>query len=107
MKPEARIQRNIKDLLVQVGFNVWDTSQGYRKDPGGTRMTPGIPDLMMAGHGRTLLVEVKTEKGKLTPHQQLFNHEWNLHGGTCLVWRSVEDAWDYLVGEGIIEETGE
>ena len=105
MKPEARIQRNIRDLLVQVGFHVWDTSQGYRKDPGGTRMTPGLPDLVLSGHNHTLFVEVKTEKGKLTPHQQLFSHEWNLHGGTCLVWRSVEDAWDYLVGEGIIEET--
>ncbi len=107
MKPEARVSRNIRDLLVQVGFNVWSTEQGYRKERGGTRTSPGIPDLIAAGNNRTLFIEVKTEKGKLTPHQQLFNHEWNLHGGTCLVWRSVEDAWDWLAGEGLIDESPE
>lgn len=105
MKPEAQIQKAIKDLLVQVGFIVWDTSQGYRKERGGTRTSPGIPDLIACGQGHTLFVEVKTPKGKLTIYQEFFRQHWTENGGTSLVWRSVDDAWGWMVAEGIIEET--
>ena len=105
MKPEARISNDIRKLLQQVGFCVWSTEQGYRKDRGGTRMSPGIPDLIIAGQGHTLFVEVKTPKGKTTLHQRIFAEEWSANGGTSLVWRSDGDAWDWCVSEGIIEET--
>ena len=107
--PEAEIQKHIIELLRdKLEFNVWETSQGYRKDPGGTRMTPGIPDLIIAGHGHTLFVEVKAPKGgRLTDMQYLFRVRWTESGGTSLVWRSDSDAWDWCVSEGIIEETDE
>ena len=105
MRPEAKVQREIMEFMRLMNFSVWDTSQGYRKDPGGTRMTAGIPDLIFAGHDRTLFVEVKTDKGKLTMWQKLFRTTWTDNGGICLLWRSDRDAFDWLVAEGIIEET--
>lgn len=103
MKPEATVQAAIKRFMDTLGFAAWDTSQGYRKERGGTRMTPGIPDMIFAGHGRTFLVEVKTERGKLTPAQQLFRELWTANGGTSLVWRSDLDAFDWCASVGIIE----
>ena len=108
MKPEALIQKHIIELMRdKMGFAVWETSQGYRKDPGGTRTTAGIPDLIIAGYGHTLFVEVKTEKGAVTEAQAIFAAEWMDHGGTLLVWRSDHDAWDWLVDNGLIEEPPE
>ncbi len=105
MKPEAKISKGIQDVMSQAGFNVWSTEQGFRKERGGTRTSPGIPDLIIAGHGRTLFVEVKTANGKLTDWQEFFQKLWTKNGGTSLVWRSADDAFDWLVGEGIIQET--
>jgi len=107
MKPEARISKDIRELLTQTGFIVWNTEQGYRKERGGTRMSPGIPDLLAAGQGYTFLVEVKTPKGRLTVYQELFRQAWTAHGGISLVWRSVEDCWNWMVSEGIIGESPE
>lgn len=104
MKPEARIQKHIVELMHKLGFAVWDTSQGYRKERGGTRMTAGIPDLIIAGHGHTLFVEVKTPDGHEWVAQEVFRMEWTENGGTSLVWRSDGDAWDWCVSEGLIEE---
>lgn len=104
MKPEEKIQRAIVEFMRTVGFSVWDTSQGYRKERGGTRMTPGIPDLVICGHGHTIFVEVKTPKGKLTVYQHVFRSDWTKNGGTALVWRSSVEAFDWCVAQGIIEE---
>ena len=58
---EAAHQRLIVALLRLLGWSVYSLSQGYRKEKGGTRMTPGIPDLYaFHRHKRlTLWVEVK------------------------------------------------
>ena len=99
-RPEAQIRYSIRRLLVQkLGFAVWDMEQNRK-----TRQTPGFPDLVVIGHGLILFVEVKTPKGKLSEHQELFRDEVTANGGTYLVWRDVRDAWDYLVAEGIIKE---
>lgn len=58
---EAEVQRDIIRLLVGLGWIVYSLSQGYRKEKGGTRMTPGLPDLYAFHPGKklTLWVEVK------------------------------------------------
>jgi len=43
--PEAEIQKQVKNVYAVVGACLYDLSQGYRKERGGTRQTPGIPDL--------------------------------------------------------------
>lgn len=47
----------------------------------------GVPDLLVLDRERLLLVEVKTDKGKLTPEQVKFHAEWPTH-----IVRSVEDV---------------
>jgi len=101
---EAQIQREIVKLLRTIGFAVWETSQGYRKDRGGTRNTPGVTDLIIIGHNRVLFVEVKDAKGKLRPSQQVFRDECVANGIPWALWRDVRDAWDWTVHEGIIRE---
>ncbi len=105
MKPEKELSRDIISVLTMAGFLIWSTEQGFRSERGGTRTSPGIPDLLACGNGYTILVELKVGKNKLTIHQEFFRQQWTENGGTSLVWRSVDDAWKWLVSEGIIVES--
>ena len=51
---------------------------------------PGVPDLLVGYQGRTLLLEVKAEKGKLTIAQRAFFDTWL--GGPVRVVRCIDDA---------------
>lgn len=63
---EGVVQQQVKAYLAAQGCVVYDTSQGYRKDPGGTRMTPGIPDLIVwLPNNLSGWVEVKSHDGML------------------------------------------
>jgi hypothetical protein len=101
---EAAIQREIVAFVRQLGFAVYETSQGYRRDPGGTRCTAGIPDLYIIGHGFHLWVEVKAPKGKLRPSQEAFRVECLRNGVPWELWRDVRDAWDWGVRMGVVRE---
>ena len=101
---EAKIQREIVQLLRTIGFAVWETSQGYRRDPGGTRQTPGIADLLVIGHGRLMFVEVKAPKGKLRPSQEAFRDECIANSIGWHLWRDVMDAWAWAVAQDYIRE---
>lgn len=48
----------------------------------------GMPDLLIARHGIVRLVEVKTPKGTLTPHQVKMVDE----GWPVVILRSVDEA---------------
>lgn len=71
---ERDVQRSIVTLFKSCGGHIWETSQGYRKDPGGTRMTPGLSDLIVAfpRYRRVLFFEVKRPGGKRSAAQVLF-----------------------------------
>jgi len=104
---ESQISAEIRKFLRDVmHFSVYSTEQGYRKDRGGTRQTPGIPDLLCFGKGMFFFVEVKTPKGKLRESQEGFSQEC----AACdppvpyLVWRDVRDAFDWLVEIGVISQ---
>jgi len=49
----------------------------------------GVPDLLVGFRGRTLLMEVKTDDGRLTPQQVKFHQSWR--GQTAIV-RSIDEA---------------
>ena len=122
---EAQIQREIIKFLRSIGGAVWHTSQGFRRDPGGTRMTPGLPDLVvmfpeawrkhveterpgftklyLAPDGRWTFAEVKTPKGRLSPAQIVFRDESAKAGVPWELWRSVEDAAAWARALGIVE----
>jgi hypothetical protein len=53
----------------------------------------GVPDLLVGKHGHNLLLEVKTEKGKLTDPQITWHAEW---GGSVQIVQSIEQALDAL-----------
>lgn len=63
-RSEDSHQREMIGLLGSLGWRVYSLSQGYRKEKGGTRMTPGIPDLyaLHPSKGLTLWIEVKPPK---------------------------------------------
>lgn len=103
---EAAISREIQTFMKTIGFAVWSTEQGYRRDRGGTRMSAGIPDLYCVGHGIGLWVEVKTPKGKLTEAQEEFQRECWDNGILHQVWRDARDAFDFCVRQGIVVEAG-
>lgn len=101
---EAQIQRETVGFLRSIGCWVWQTSQGYRKDPGGTRMTAGLPDLYVVHEKAYTWAEMKTPKGKLSPAQAGFRDVCEMCGVPWHLWRDVRDAWDWAVSVGLIEE---
>jgi hypothetical protein len=99
---EADIQKNVKEFLRQIGCAVYDTSQGYRRDPGGTRTSPGIPDLIVIHPEAWTFAELKTHKGKLTVHQEGFRLACEDAGIPWELWRSAADSFDWAARVGLV-----
>ena len=58
---------------------------------------PGLSDIGgFMRDGRALFIEIKTEKGKVTPNQQAFLAEASKAGCVAFVARSVEDLKQHL-----------
>lgn len=53
----------------------------------------GVPDLLVGFRGRNYLVEVKSEKGKLTPDQEIFFQTWK---GQTMVFRNAEEIIEFF-----------
>lgn len=49
----------------------------------------GCPDLLIARGGKTALIEIKFEKGKLRESQEVFSRDWN---GRIEVARTLADV---------------
>lgn len=98
---EAEVQAGLVRLFRACGGVVYSTSQGYRKERGGTRMTPGLPDLVVffpRGTGRLLFFEVKRPGGKRSPAQEQF-------GKLCSELAATGgDDWDVFYGWGGLEQ---
>ena len=74
-------QQEIVDALCAVGCSVLDLSAVGR----------GCPDLAVSDrNGNLLLMEIKTEKGKLNKRQERWHREWK--GSPPFVVRSVDEA---------------
>lgn len=104
--PEARISREVQKFLKMIGGEVYSLEQGYRKERGGTRQTPGLPDLfvMFPAEQVWTWAELKGPKGKLTMHQLGFQMSCKEAGIPHEVWRDVRDAWEWARESGLIEE---
>jgi hypothetical protein len=103
-RTEAQVSKGIVEFLRTVGFAVYSVEQGYRKERGGTRQTPGIPDLIVMGHGLFTFAEVKRDGAKLRPAQEQFRDCAAENNVSWQLWRSSSDAFDWLVAVGFIEE---
>lgn len=53
----------------------------------------GCPDIMVGVRGVNLLMEIKTDKGKLTADQVIFHKSWP---GQVVVIRTLQDALDAI-----------
>jgi len=56
----------------------------------------GISDLIAVGHGKTVFIEIKTDKGKLSEHQESFRDHVESGGGTYIVARCIEDVQELI-----------
>ncbi len=107
---EKDIENNILAYLVSIGLFVWKAeSQGtydqklgiYRK--GNAYHRKGVPDILgVLPDGRFLGIEVKSERGILSPEQRFFIDKINSLGGLAFVAKSVEDARHNLIS--VIED---
>lgn len=78
-KKTDKNQQEIMDALRKVGASVSSLHT----------VGCGIPDLLVGYRGRNYLIEVKTDKGKITPAQIEFHGSWR---GEVHIVRSVDDA---------------
>lgn len=106
--PEGEIKRAIFDrlkyvprcsVLPQVVAGLWDEQRGIRKK---SQMRLGTPDILACIRGYFVAIEVKSPKGKLSPHQELLLEELRLAGAFCLVARSVDDLEQFLKSNGFV-----
>lgn len=91
---EADIQDAIRDYLRYTGWFVIRHQQGL----GCHR---GLADLSATKGGRTLWIEVKTARGRLSEWQERFRADIEAHGGVYIVARSPEDIQEALMREGL------
>ena len=65
------------------------------------RSQPGFPDLTLAKNGRTIFAELKTEKGKVRPAQQVWLNELQKNEQLeVFLWRpsNIDEIVDKLMG---------
>jgi hypothetical protein len=70
-RPDSN-QKKITDALTKIGASWYDASR-----------VGEIPDLIVGYRGCTTLMEIKTEKGKLSKRQLKWHEEWRGH--SCVV----------------------
>lgn len=107
LKGEALVSKEIRAFLKLIGCSVYSTEQGYRSERGGTRQTPGIPDLLVFNSRDSqvpfFFIEVKGPKGKLRDSQIVFRDECLRTGVPYLVAHDVRDVFDFMESNGDIE----
>lgn len=82
---ESDIQRQIKEYLQWHGWLVVKIHQSLGS-------YKGIADLYALKDGRHVWIEVKTQKGRLSEHQEKFRRDVISHGGKYIVARGIEDV---------------
>ena len=100
MTPERIVQNEICSYLTRIGvfffvhdsIGVFDPRRGVFRTNTNRYRRRGVSDLLGIFHGRPLAIEVKSAKGRLSPHQKEFLAAWESAGGIAIVARSVEDV---------------
>ena len=86
---EHALTFGIRHLLNMHG--IW-----HFKHWGGPLGEKGVADIIGCHDGRMFAIEIKTEKGRVTPYQQRFIDRVNDAGGLAFVARSIEDVTYHL-----------
>lgn len=97
---EKEVQQRIRTFLRDVvGLAVYNLSQ-----PRASKQTEGLPDLIALGRGHALFVEVKSPVGRQTEAQKRFEGYVADTPAEYVCWRSVGQAKDWAIENGLIEE---
>ena len=96
---EKDIERQICDYLAAKGYFFWkQANSGYfdgRTKRFRRHTSPycikGVSDIILILNGRFIGIEVKSERGRLSEHQEAFRDRVVKAGGLYLVCRSLED----------------
>lgn len=98
---EQDIKNSILDWLatqrqciawVTDSIGIWDpTKQIYRKRRG-KHARLGVSDIIACWNGQLLAIEVKSEKGRLSPEQKIFFEDITRVGGRVMLARSIDDV---------------
>jgi hypothetical protein len=109
-QPEKLIENQILHYLFKRGIFAWkNQSVGvfdpvkriYRKSNNPFHIK-GVSDILgIMNDGRILAIEVKTEKGRASPEQQLFIQKIKDRGGIAFVARSVYDVEKELTNDSL------
>ena len=98
MTPEAKLLKTIIARLKQMRTNGEPLWWLKLRMPG---QRAGVPDLLIVCNGRAIFVEVKSERGTLTPLQEHELGKIKAAGAMSLVARSVEEVERVLVDNGL------
>lgn len=100
--PEGRLLVDVVGNLRKLGWVVWNMEQNRR-----TRVTAGVPDLMVAHQDTFCAIELKAGSGKPTRHQLTFLRAFRRAGNDAFVaWSWGEVAWGltFLAGSDALPE---
>ena len=88
---EADVERAVIAVYASAGYVVYRLSQGFRAEPGGTRQTPGLPDLICLDPrgGPPIAHESKTPHG-YRDHQTLAAAPKPPTGGRVKDWTRAQ-----------------
>lgn len=87
---EGEFQGQVIHLAMLLG---WQVNHQRPAQVGGRWLTAtqghtGFPDLVLAHPTRgVIFAELKTQRGRLSPHQQAWQHALIAGGAECYVWR--------------------
>lgn len=90
MKPKPLTEKAIQIGIMQaLGYKGWRV---IKMPPSIYTSGKGIPDLLCMNWGVTVWIEVKTEKGKLSPTQEKMGNMITDAGGLYIVAKTVDFA---------------
>ena len=89
--PERELLERVRSLARVLGLLVYHTHDSRRSEP-------GFPDLVIAGHGRVLYAELKTQRGRLTDAQRLWISQLQDAGSEVHLWRP-QDLLDRTIAK--------
>lgn len=82
MIEESQLQKDVIDLAHKLGFLANHNYDSRRSGP-----DKGLPDLILAGQGRALFIELKKENGRTSKAQLEWHHRLMDAGIESFIWR--------------------
>jgi hypothetical protein len=93
---EKALQQAVYDCARRLGYMAYHVYDARRS-------TPGFPDLVLVKPPRLIVAELKTEKGRLSAHQEVWLHRFlQIDGVEVYLWRPsdwLDGTIERILGE--------